>query len=163
MPNLDRPRGAEPKGACVRSNAYVSGGAVFPGDFVSLDSSGRVVAASATAALVGVAMSYASGAGQDVIVADHPDQLFIVQADDGTVDAQTDIGLNYDILATAGNAVYRTSRMELDASTQATTATLPLKLLGIEKRPDSALGAFVSCVVAINNHQLKGSTGTAGV
>lgn len=163
MANLDQPKGLAPKGVPLRANKHVAGGAIFPGDAVSLDSSGRVVAASATSALCGVSNSFASAAGESVMVWDHPDQLFAVQADEADIDAQTDIGLNYDIVATAGSATYRMSRMELDSSTGAATATLPLKLLGIEERPDNALGAQVDCIVKINNHQLAGGTGTAGV
>lgn len=163
MANLDQPQGFRPKGDVRRLNEYVAAGAIYPGDAVSQEAGGRVAAASATAALCGVAATYAAAAGDAVMVWDDPDQLFIVQADDATIDAQTDIGLNYDILATAGDATYRVSRMEVDASTQATTATLPLKLLAIEKRPDNALGGFVDVIVKINNHQLDGGTGTAGV
>lgn len=163
MANLDQPRGAEPKGVPLRKNKYVAAGTIYPGDFVSQEAGGRVVAASASSALCGVAASYASGADAEVMVWDHPDQLFLVQADETEVDAQTDIGLNYDIVATAGSSAYKLSRMELDSSTQATTATLPLKLLGIDERPDNALGAQVDCIVKINNHQFGSHTGTAGV
>lgn len=163
MANRDEPQGFRPKGEPKRLNKYVAAGVVYPGDAVSQEAAGRMVAASATSALAGVAASYASGAGQDVEVWDDPEQLYIVQADEADVDAQTDIGLNYDLLATAGDATYRVSRQELDSSTGATTATLPLKLLGIEERPNNALGAQVDCIVKINNHQLAGGTGTAGV
>lgn len=163
MANRDEPKGLSPKGEPKRLNKYIAAGVIYPGDAVSQEAGGRVVAASATSALIGVSASYSSGAGESVMVWDDPNQLFVVQADDSTVDAQTDIGLNYDLLATAGDSTYRVSRMELDASTQATTATLPLKLLAIEERPDNALGAQVDCIVKINNHQLDGGTGTAGV
>lgn len=163
MPNLDQPQGFRPKGEPRRCNAYVAAGAIYPGDAVSLEAGGRVAAAVASAALCGVAATYAAAAGDEVMVWDDPDQLFIAQADDATIDAQTDIMLNYDILATAGDATYRVSRMEVDASTQAATATLPLKVLGIEKRPDNALGAQVDVICKINNHQLGEGTGTAGV
>jgi hypothetical protein len=163
MANQDQPRGLEPKGSPLRKNKYVSGSAVYPGDAVKLDSSGRVAVAAASDALCGVAASYASAAGEDVWVWDHQDQLFCVQADDADIDAQTDIGLNYDILATAGSSAFKISRMELDSSSGATTATLPLKLLAIEARPNNALGAQVDCIVKINNHQLSGGTGSAGV
>lgn len=163
MANRDEPKGFEPKGVARRANAYLSGGIVYPGDAVRLDNSGRVVAASASNALLGVALSYASAAGQSVLVADEPNQEFIVQADDADIDAQTDINLNYNILATGGDTLFKISRMELDSDTGATSSILPLKLLGIEKKVDNELGAQVDCVVIINNHQLKGGTGTEGV
>ena len=163
MANKDVPGGAVPVGPVLRASEWVAAGAIYPGDFVSQEAGGRCASASASAALCGVALSYASGAGEKVIVADDPNQLFEVQADESDVDAQTDIGLNYDILATAGNSTYKCSRMELDSSTQNTTATLPLKLLRIQPRIDNALGGQVKCVVKINNHQLGSHTGTAGV
>lgn len=162
MANKDQPRGFAPKGEPLRQNKYVAAGNIFPGDAVSLEAAGRVVAASASAALVGVAVGKAA-VGEAISVWDHPQQLFSVQADEADVDAQTDINLNYDIVATAGSATYNMSRQELDSSTGAAGATLPLKLLAIEESPDNALGAQVKCIVQINNHQLAAGTGTAGV
>lgn len=163
MANRDEPQGFQPKGDPKRMNEYVAAGVIYPGDAVMQEAGGRVIVGAATNALIGVAASYASAAGESVQVWDDPDQLFVVQADEADVDAQTDIGLNYNLLATAGNSTYRVSRQELDSSTGADTATLPLKLLAIEKRPNNAFGAQVDCIVKINNHQLDGGTGTLGV
>jgi hypothetical protein len=162
MANRDEVKGAEPKGPCLRAQRYIAAGTIYPGDFVKKDAAGKVAQAAASDALLGVALDYAVADG-NVLIADHPDQLFVVQADDDTVNAQTDIGLNYDITVAAGNATYKRSGMELDASTQATTATLPLRLVRIEPSVDNALGAQVKCVVLINNHQNGSHTGTAGV
>lgn len=163
MANKDIVKGAEPVGPIKRLQVYVAAGAIYPGDFVKKDSAGKVAQAAASDALVGVAMSYASGDGVELVVADDPNQLFMIQADDATIDAQTDIGLNYDIVVAAANTTYRRSGMELDASTQATTATLPLKLVRIDRSVDNALGNNVKCIVQINNHQNGSHTGTAGV
>lgn len=162
MANRDEPQGFRPKGDVKRANKYQAGGTIYPGDAVKLDANGQVVVVAAGNAVLGVALSKAAS-GEDCIVSDDPDQLYIVQADEGHIDAQTDINQNYDILATAGSSAYNVSRMELDSSTGAATADLPLKLLGIEQRPDNALGAQVDCIVKINNNQLAGGTGTAGV
>lgn len=162
MANKDRPRGFEIEGQLLREDRYVAGGEIYPGDAVSQNASGQVVAASATSALTGVAISRAS-AGEDCMVADHPDQKYVIQADEAEIDNRDDINLNYDIVATAGDTNYEISRMELDSSSGATTATLPLKLLDIVRRSDNALGAQVDCIVKINNHELAGGTGTAGV
>lgn len=162
MANADRPCGLEPFERVLRARDYKADGTIFPGDAVKLKDDGEVERAAASNALLGVALSYAT-AGQKVLVADHPDQIFKVQSDSADVDAQTDINLNYNIVATAGDTTYRVSRMELDGDSGADTATLPLKLLKIDERVDNALGAAVDCIVVINNHQLKGGTGTAGV
>jgi len=163
MANVDRPQGASPKGEPKRANEYVAGGIVYPGDMVKLNSAGRVVAASASDALCGVALSYAGAAGEKLIVSDDINQLYVIQADGTDIDAETDINLNYNIVATGGSTKYKLSRMELDSDTGATSSILPLKLLGIERAADNALGEFVDCIVKINNNQLAGGTGTEGV
>lgn len=163
MANADRPLGAIPvKGICA-PNAYQAGGSIKQGDFVMKKNDGTVVVATATSALIGVAAANASS-GQDVLVYDNPEQRFKIQSDSADIDAQTDILLNYDIVATAADSTFNVSRHELDGDSGATTATLPLKLLAVEDRPDNELAsANVDCIVKINNHQLGSHTGTAGV
>lgn len=164
MANADRPSGASPQGEILRARKYIAGARVFPGDFVTLESDGKVDPAAASEALLGVAISYADADLSEVLVADHPDQLFEVQASGSDIDAQTDVGVNYNILATAGNTTYNQSRMELNsASGNATDADLPLQLLGVVDAPSNELGAQVKCVVRINNHQLQSGTGRQGV
>lgn len=164
MANADKPQGAKPYGQPKSEpTEYTAGAEVFPGDFVHKEADGLVDPAVASEALLGVAASYASASGQKVLVWDDPDQKFVVQADGSDIDAQTDFGLNYNILATAGNSTYKESRMELDSSTGATDSILPLRLIDIDKAVDNALGAAANCVVKINNHQLQGGTGTEGL
>lgn len=158
MANADRPRGARPRGRVLRETEYVAGGAVYPGDVVHLEADGKVDAAAASEAVVGVAATYASGDGQKVLVWDDPDQQFIIQADTGSTPAQTAVGLNYDIVATAANTTYRQSRMELDSDSGATTSTLPLRLIGFDTAEGNAAGEHADCVVVINNHQLGKSS-----
>ena len=162
MPNADIVKGAEPFGRLLRLSPYQAESTIYPGDFVKQNANGTVEQAAATNACIGVAQSYAT-AGQTVLVWDDPQQLFVLQSDDATVDAQTDIGLGYDIVVAAGNATYKRSGMELDGDSGGAGATKQLKLLRILPAVDNALGANVKCVVQINNHQLAGGTGTAGV
>lgn len=162
MANVARPQGARPKGSPERMNSYVAGGDVYPGDLVKLDSSGRVVVAAASDALCGVCASKGI-AGDNISVWDDPKQLFIIGSNGANPDAQTDINLNYDFVAAAADTVFKISRMVLNQASGAATATLPLKLLGVEKRPNNDLGANADCIVRINNHQLAGGTGTVGV
>lgn len=154
MANADRPKGFRPAGRVRSSKSYVAGGTVYPGDAVKMSNAGVIVAASASDALMGVAANYATS-GVAVTVWDDPDQEFEVQADEAEVDAQTDVGLNYNIVATAGSSAYKMSRMELDSSTQATDSTLPLRLVGIVRAADNAGGANARCRVKINVHQLR--------
>lgn len=162
MANANRPQGFRPFGSLKRAAEYQAGGDIYPGDVVKATNAGQVVVVSAASTVYssvcrGVALSKASSGGA-VLVADHPDQEFVGQMDDGTVDNQTDIGLNYAILGTNPDTAYRCSRMEIDASSQATDSTLPLKLIRIEKSVGNALGSDVDCVVTINNHDLRGGT-----
>lgn len=163
MANTDKPSGAVCKGVPLRQNRYVAGGTVYPGDFVKFDSAGKVAVCADTGVCIGVAANYAT-TGQDLDVYDHPDQLFIVQSDDATEPAaQTACNLNYEIEATSGDTLFKTSRMEFDGSTGATDSNLPIKLLSVEKRPGNDFGGYADCVVKINNHQLSAGTGSIGI
>jgi hypothetical protein len=74
------------------------------------------------------------------------------------------VGLNGQFTLTAGNTSTGTSGMQLDSAGQATTATLPLKIVGIPNRPDNVPGdAFLNFWVKLNTSQLATGTGTAGV
>lgn len=168
MANKDRPRGFAPWGKLLRETEYVAAGAIGRGDAVAQEAGGRVaVVASAgsahAGAFIGVSLDSAEAAGDKVRVADDPNQRFVAQADGADIDAQTDLGLNYAILGTDRDSGTRESRQEVDSSSQATTATLPLKVIDISREVDNALGANVDVVCVANNHQLKGGTGTAGV
>lgn len=140
-----------------------SGGEIFKGDLVKFDSDGEIVAASASDATCGVAAHYVSAQGKEIKYYDDPNQEYVTQASGTDIDAQTDINLNYDFVAGAGNSTYEISRYELDSTSGNTTATLPLKLLRVLNTPQNSLGAQVDCIVKINNHQLGSHTGTAGV
>lgn len=156
MANLDRPRGFECKGIPLRVNKYQSSAACYPGDFVTLGAGGQVAPVAAGGVILGLCLNYVAASGSDVIVADHPDQLYVGQCDAGAVDAQTDIGNTADIKATGGNSTYKASRQEFDDATLG-TSTAQLLLLGIEDRPNNALGANVAVIVRVNKSQMNGS------
>ena len=162
MPNKDIVDGAKPYGPCLRIRPYKAEAAVYPGDLLKQNAAGTVERAAAGNACIGVALAYAGAAGE-VLVADHPDQEFIMQVDDDTVDAQTDFGLNYNIVVASANTTYRRSGIEIDGNTGDTTATLPIKVLRLLPAVDNALGLHCKVICKINNHQLGSSTGTAGV
>lgn len=157
MANTDRPEGFRPHGPVLRARKYIAGAAVYPGDLVHLEDDGKVDPAAASEGVIGVALTYASGDLEEVIVSDHPDQIYIVQADDGgttDVTAQTAVGLNFPIVAASPSTAYKLSRQELDGSEGATTAALPLRLLGLADLPNNAWGNFAKVLVMINNNQL---------
>ncbi|MGL5076720.1 MAG: hypothetical protein ACRDBG_12980 [Waterburya sp.] len=99
-----------------------------------------------------------------LLVADDPNLILESQVSAAGSFATADVGLNVNFRGTAGNIVSGASGMDVDITTKATTATLPLKIMGFQQRPDNVVGdPFISVLVAVNNHQLKGGTGTLGV
>lgn len=108
----------------------------------------------------------ASTAGY-VLVADSPDLLFSVEATNGGSAysfAVADIGQNVNLYAGAGSTTTGSSAHSADLGDKGTTATLPLKVWGVDKRIDNEVtGNYTKILVQINNHQYKGGTGTAGV
>jgi hypothetical protein len=85
-----------------------------------------------------------------VLVCDDPDAAFEIQ--DSTGIAAADVGLNASMTIAAGNAYSRRSGVTLDAATKATTAALPLKIIGLVPRPGNDFGAYNKLMVKINNH-----------
>ena len=164
MANLDRPRGLEPYGAVLRVSPYTAGSAIYPGDPVALAADGKLDR-SAGDALIGVAASYASADGAEVLVYDHPDQLFIIQSDDASIASVNDYGGNFDITLGSADTTFKKSQSELDGDTSDahSAADNPLKLIRIEETVNNAFGANVDCVVKLNKHQLGEGAVSAAV
>lgn len=101
------------------------------------------------------------------MVADAPDLIFEVE-DGGTVPCTwTLIGMNTGFLATAGSTTTGASGMTSGTTAPTTTATLPLRIMGIVQSPDNesatvAGQAYQKLLVMINTHRY-GSVGTTGV
>ena len=92
-------------------------------------------------------------------VVDDPDVLFLIQAD-GAV-AQTELGSNFAVVQGSGSTGTGVSGVSLDASTSATTNTLPMRLIDFWNGPESSIGdAFTDCIVKWNvGHQYLTTTG----
>ena len=97
----------------------------------------------------------------DAYIYEDPYMLFEAQCD-GTL-AKTDIGKNTDTVLTAGSTVNGLSKNEIDDSTEATTAGLQVKIIGITKDPenDDASSANANWYVMFNEH-VKLGTGITG-
>lgn len=88
-----------------------------------------------------------------VYVADDPDLLFEIQeASGGTALTVTEVGLNASFVAGTGSTTTGYSGYELDNSTEATTAGLELKIIGLVNRVDNAVGEHAKWLVKINDH-----------
>ena len=91
---------------------------------------------------------------REVYVADDPDLLFEIQeVSGGTALTANDAGLNCDFVVAAGSTATGKSGVELDNSTEATTATLDLHIVGLVARDDNAIGEHAKWLVSINRHQ----------
>lgn len=160
MANRDFPGGFEPKrvrgGGTVLPTYYdiaSNNSAIDKFDLVERGSDGYISRAQASSTtIVGVALEgKVANSGGKIAICDAPDVIYEAQADDSTIDAQTDFDLNYNIVA--GSAAGGRSVMEIDASTQAATATLPIKILRVaddQTQQGNALGANVRLECMIN-------------
>lgn len=105
----------------------------------------------------------ASTAGY-VLVCDDPEVLFEIQEDSvGGNLANTSIGLNADLAVGTGSTQTRQSGFMLDSSTAAVTATLQLRIIQLEQRPDNEIGQYAKWLVAINLPTETGAPGSTGV
>lgn len=170
MSNVDFPRGFIPHGPSLRTTKYPketgTGKEIYPGDIVSMATDGEVeddvVTINSNSCALGVAAEYADADDTEILVHDHPDQLFVGQDDGDTTQlALIDLGANLALINTTGDTAKKISKHEIDSSSQAATATLPLRLVRFYEAPDNAIGANARWVVRINNHQLSETTGSA--
>lgn len=92
-----------------------------------------------------------------VMIADDPNIIFACQEiGTGTPFTAAEVGLNCSLVAAANNGYM--SGWQLDNSTEATTAALQMKLLGLRQIPDNAFGAYAKWLCLINNHCYKAAT-----
>lgn len=163
MANVDFPRGFIPlRGRMDTEDLPLASNnpEIGQNDLVELRADGFYYPAQATSVtIVGSAAEYkAANAGGKIKVYTDPFMRYQAQADEGQIDAQTDLDLNYNIVASAPNALTKQSTMEIDSSTGAATATLPIKILRVvELVPASknVLGTNVLLECVINNHLHK--------
>lgn len=133
--------------------------ALYAGDAVKMTAAGVVAVAAAGDIIIGVVAEYAAAAAAKVAVYDDPEAIFKVQM--SGVFAAADVGLNANIIATAGDASLLRSKQSLDTATQDVTATLQFKIVGLLNQGENAVGAQAIVRVKPNSHFFK--AGTAGI
>lgn len=108
----------------------------------------------------------ASTAGY-VLVADGTDLIYEGEATNGGAAysfAVADVGQNCNIYAGAGSTTTGASQHSVDLGDKGTTATLPLKIVGVvQKVGNEVTGNYTKVLVTLNNSQFAGGTGTVGV
>lgn len=171
MANRDNPTGFVPvrhlTGGEIRTEAVLlaaANAAIGIGDLLVRTSAG-VWDRWASGAVSGVAAqsSSASSGGVEIAAYIDPNIVFAAQTDNGTGTLTAQTGLNLNATAIAGTPVNGRSIYEIDESSGATTIDLPLKVIGLSKQVGNAFGQFNRLEVVINNHDLKGGTGTVGL
>jgi hypothetical protein len=104
--------------------------------------------------------------GYYVQVCDDPNQLYEVQDDGLAVLTATACNKNATFTVVNPTSPLQISATVLTASTVATTAAFPLKLMGLSQRlapvGGNSFGAYAKWIVKFNNHELNGAS-VAGV
>ncbi len=157
------------------------GTALFIGDPVKIAGTGQfingqtftdVIQAATGDVLTGVVVGFlaetrdsllyrAASTQRIALVCDDPNALFEVQqVSGGTAITANDIGLNVNFVVAAGSTVTGKSGVTLDNTTEATTNTLDLKIVGMVNRADNDPGTAVGTgadasrfLVRINRHR----------
>lgn len=96
-------------------------------------------------------------------IVDDPNTLFAVQedSDGGAIAAATGANANGNLISGAGSTVTGFSGWMLDSSTVSSSAnpTYQLRLLGLLRGPDNAIGNYAKWVVRLNLPQIWGLNG----
>ena len=172
MANLNNPHGLKPLGICLGGgpqnfetlSKIATYTAIFMYDAVNRVADGSIEASAnpGTTAYSGVSMNY----GKTLTATDHlvlisPDAIYEAQADDANGLAAADMGLNANLVLTAGNATTHVSKHQIDASTALDTNSLDVHLLNLLNVPDNAAGGYSRVEIVFNKHRM--APGVAGV
>lgn len=106
----------------------------------------------------------AAGSTSYALVCDNPDVLFEIQEDSvGGALAAAAVGGGYNLELATGSTVTGLSGVEIDSSVTAATnaAGANVRIAGLARRPDNAIGTNAKWEVYITNHRAR--AGVAGV
>ena len=145
---------------------------VVPGSFPTVTKS-----TAATTAIVGAVVGFAfnpldlnitgmyraASTNRFCLVADDPNQLFEVQASNGTPNP-TDVSNNIEMADAGGSTTTGNSGITADVATLGVGATKVLKIMAFSSRLDNdSSSTSAKYIVKINNHQYGTGTGVVGV
>lgn len=108
-----------------------------------------------------------SSANATAFIEDDPNLVMTMQETNGSGAAGTalalaDVGLNINFYVQAGAAPSYISGTTINNASEATDATLNLKIMGLDPYPGNVVGSYANWLVTWNTHELK-SVGTTGV
>lgn len=155
------------EGKVVRTRNYAKTASqvVYEGALVKRVAAGTVeVSGAGITTVVGIAARTSLAADTTVDVYDDPEATFIAQCDGTTAYAVADNGQNVDIAAGTDNTTLARSGQVIDMATKATTAGLPLKIIGLAPTyngVDNAAGTSANLLVVLN--QSERGPGAVGV
>ena len=154
------PNGFTVIGPVMQVNSYIkrTNAIIYPRDMVHMDPvGGKVsVATAGSTNLLGIAVGYYLAADTQIQVIDDPDQNYYCQLYGTTASAQTAVGRNVDLLATAGNTTFLSSRQRA-GSGAVTLAAAQLRILALH--PVDGATASGRVRVVINEHHYAKKTG----
>lgn len=165
MANVDAAFGLRPlmrtlDGGCPSTREFAKavgyGTAIFQWDAVNRVADGSIEAAATpgTTLYSGVSLNHGKvSTATTHIVIDAPDAVFVAQ-DEGTGIAAVDLGLNANLVLTAGNATTGISKHEIDGATKNTTNTLDVHLLQKLDDPLNEYGAWCRVELIFNKHRM---------
>jgi BioD-like phosphotransacetylase family protein len=166
MANVNNPHGLRPIGTIHGGGFEVEefskvvgyGTAIFIFDAVNrvADNSIEASATPGTTRYSGVALNFgaASTATTHLVITD-PLCLFEAQDNNSTDGiAAADLGLNANLVLTAGDTTNQQSKHQIDEATAAVTATLDVKLRRLFNVPDNAHGANARIEIQFNKHRM---------
>ncbi len=141
--------------------ASAGGGATVLGGFIGV-CNGPAAGGNATSTLTRDLPVYRQASIANYgFVCDDPNQLYAIQEDSvggAMAAASADFG-NADLVAGSGSTVTGFSGWQLDSSTLQTTSTLQLRILGLLRGPNNAIGVNAVWVVRLNTPALWAATG----
>lgn len=173
MANTNNPHGLRPLGWCQGGGppflmafsklaAYAT--SIFMYDAVNRAAGGGLEASATpgTTAYSGVSLDFGllSTLTPHLVVVSR-DAIFEAQDNGGAGILAADLGLNANLVLTAGNAQTKQSKHQIDAATKAVTSTLDVHLLQLLGMPDNAFGPNARIEIVFNKHRM--SPATAGV
>lgn len=170
MANRDQPIGFRAYGGIKGARLYSIDAAatMFINDLLNMESDGYPDQAAATDAnIIGTAQVYrtSSAVAGEILVYDHPRQLFVAQADGSDFSSQTVCGNNCDIVVGTGSATTGLSAMEIDSS-EVTAGAAQIHLHRRAKDTEigaNAWGANVNMICYVFEHMYSAGAGTGYV
>src|SRR4051812_27587734 len=164
MANANNPHGLRPLGVTVGGGVpqiehfkklVGYGSAIYRNDAVAraADAAIQLPATPGTTLITGVAMAYSAASTADTVaVMITPEAIYEAQVNGSLVEA--DLGLNANLLYTAGNSTTKMSKHEINAASADVTSTLDVHLLKLHPVPRNAFGTNAKFEIVINKSRL---------